>query len=91
MVIANDEMPRTPPSSGDDQSKTSHRDLGTHDEPRTYNHPGPIAKTGRRVTIERVMDDFGERIEIRFGEVVILGPLLDSVLEELRAKRANKG
>ena len=43
------------------------------------------------VTSTRVTDDFGDRVEVRIGEAVILGPLIDSVIETLMAKRANDG
>ena len=42
------------------------------------------------VTCMRVIDDFGAHIEIRVGEALILGPLMDDVLEQLKARRANE-
>jgi hypothetical protein len=37
-----------------------------------------------------VTDDLGEHVEVRIGEAVILGPLMDDVLALLKAKRANE-
>jgi len=91
MVIANDKMPDASSAPADSPDQASHTYVGTQRAPDTYNDPGPEPATGRAVTITRVTDDFGEHIEIRMGEAIILGPLLDSVLEELRAKQANEG
>jgi len=38
----------------------------------------------------RVTDDLGEHLEIRRGEFVLLGPLIDSVIENLQTKLANE-
>ncbi len=41
------------------------------------------------VTYTSVRDDLGDRPEIRIGEALMLGQLLDIVIEKLKAKRAN--
>ncbi len=91
MVIANDKTTDAPASSADSQGETSHTYVGTRQAPRTYNNSDTSVATGRAITVIKVTDDLGERIEVRIGEAVILGPLFDNVLEELRAKRANEG
>jgi hypothetical protein len=52
----------------------------------------PSAMPERRsgITAMRVTDDLGEHIEIRAGEVIIVGRLIDRVIDDLRTKRANK-
>lgn len=64
--------------------------VGTREQPHTYTPSDSVTKARRPVAISRVTDDFGERIEVRFGEALILGPLIESVLQELRAKAANE-
>jgi hypothetical protein len=90
MVIANDMKPDARESLAE-PSAGSETCEGTDKESGAYTSKGAPARTGRAVTIARVKDDFGERITVRIGEAIILGPLIDDVLEELRAKRANEG
>jgi hypothetical protein len=54
------------------------------------NDLGATLDRPRPVTYTRVTDDFGDHLEIRIGEAVLLGPLIDSVIEKLSAKRANE-
>lgn len=37
----------------------------------------------------RVTDDFGHRVEVRYGEVLILGRLIEDVIAKLQAEKAN--
>jgi len=41
------------------------------------------------ITLTRVTDDFGGHIEVRYGERIILGKLIDDVIAGLAAKKAN--
>ncbi len=78
-------------AADDEKMGISHTYVGTSGERHTYANSDEPARTSRRVTIVRVTDDFGGRIEVRIGEALILGQLIDAVLEELRTKRANEG
>jgi hypothetical protein len=39
--------------------------------------------------LAKVTDNFGNRVEVRYGEMVILGGLIEDVIAELQAKKAN--
>ena len=48
-------------------------------------------KAPEALTAFRVTDDLGEYIEIRQGESLILGRLIDSVIDDFKTKAANEG
>ncbi len=64
---------------------------GAGNPPPTYTAAKPRLGATAIPTYTRVTDDFGEHVEIRVGETVILGALFDAVLADMKSKLANEG
>jgi hypothetical protein len=54
-----------------------------------YTYTGDDMERKQPVTYTNVTDDFGEHVQIRRGEFVILAELFDAVIAEARSKVAN--
>ncbi|GEM_PF-6749078 len=86
--------------AANDNDRSGHGTVGRRQRRNVYVTGTPGAKdtytytlTGKHSGIGRnapaVMDDLGSHIEIRRGEPVIIGRLIDEVIAELEAKIAN--
>jgi hypothetical protein len=43
-----------------------------------------------RAAVVRVTDDLASRIDVRAGEAQLLGPIIEAVIDQLRAKASNE-
>lgn len=77
-------------------SETFPRDFCSMDALASEKKVSPLGRLGApvdgqpAVTYTRVTDDFGDHVEIKVGEAVMLGQLMNHVIDKLRTKRANE-
>jgi hypothetical protein len=51
---------------------------------------GDTMHVQERAAVVRVTDDLASRIDVRAGEAQLLGPIIEAVIDQLRAKASNE-